>query len=199
MNREPLPDDELDALLFAAHTELVNHHTAKHTRPAVKRVSWYEVVWAGFCSVAAVAFTILVTTLLVTPAVYVSTATTGSSFRVIVSNKVTDGASKMREDLSPAYLTSATSNDCNRNGCILNGTILKTGDDIIAICLTIGERTTNGEDDTTEDDHNVGLANSTLWYGIRWDDGRFGYISTVWLEPQYRSLDLPDCTAIEKP
>ncbi|WP_416967360.1 hypothetical protein [Streptomyces sp. 4F14] len=112
---------------------------------------------------------------------------------ITVHNKVTDGPTRMRED-KPAYLSEVTKNFCARNGCALPGTELRTGDRITAVCRTEGERTTNGEDGNARDDANEGLAETTLWYGIRTGDGRFGYISAIWIEPGQRDgLGLPSC------
>ena len=46
----------------------------------------------------------------------------------------------------------------------------------------------------TIDDGNPGLFESTRWYGIQLPDGRFGYISEVWIRDADRGgLDLPHC------
>ncbi|WP_075735885.1 hypothetical protein [Streptomyces acidiscabies] len=112
---------------------------------------------------------------------------------ITVYNKVTDGPTLMRED-KPGYLSEVTKNFCARNGCSLPDTELRTGDRITAVCQTVGERTTNGEDNNARDDGNSGLAKSELWYGIRAADGRFGYISAIWIEPGRRDgLGLPNC------
>jgi hypothetical protein len=112
---------------------------------------------------------------------------------VVVWDKVTNGATEMRED-TPAYLSTVTHNYCKRDGCNLTGTDARTGTSLIAICQTTGDRTTNGQDNSTVDDSNPGLYSSSLWYKIRWSDGRLGYISEVWLEPTSRGgLGLPGC------
>ena len=52
----------------------------------------------------------------------------------------------------------------------------------------------NSQDNSSIDDTNPGLYTSTLWYGITWPDGRFGYISEVWIDPADRGgLGLPTC------
>jgi hypothetical protein len=112
---------------------------------------------------------------------------------VTVHNKVTNGPTEMRED-RPAYLSSATRNFCRTNGCMLSGTEVGTGDRLTATCQVQGDRTTNGQDNSGGDDGNPGLYSSTLWYGIRWSDNRFGYVSSVWLQPGDRGgLGLPGC------
>jgi hypothetical protein len=113
---------------------------------------------------------------------------------VVVYNKVTNDAATMREDNTPAYLSSQTRNYCRTSGCMLAGTDMGSGAHITAVCQSTGDRTTNGIDGNAIDDANPGLFESTRWYGIRWSDGRLGYISEVWVEPGYRGgLGLPAC------
>jgi hypothetical protein len=112
---------------------------------------------------------------------------------IVVYNQVTNGASSMRED-TPAYLSSVTRNFCKRDGCALAGTDMGTGAQITAICQVGGDRTTNGQDNSSIDDNNPGLFSSTRWYGIRWADGRTGFISEVWIYPHLRGgLGLRAC------
>jgi len=117
----------------------------------------------------------------------------GSSGAVLtVYNKVTDGDS-MRED-TPAYLSDTTQNYCRKSGCMLANTDMGSGDQITAICQRVGDRTTNGQDDSSGDDGNASLFQSTRWYGIRWSDGRMGYLSEVWTAEQDRGgRGLPTC------
>jgi hypothetical protein len=114
--------------------------------------------------------------------------------QVTVYNEVTNGAISMREDTTPAYLSTVTHNYCRTNGCMLDGTEATTGATLTARCQVQGDRTTNGQDNSSFDDTNPGLFTSTLWYGITWPDGRFGYISEVWIDPTNRGgLSLPTC------
>jgi hypothetical protein len=100
-----------------------------------------------------------------------------------VSNLVTNGATEMRED-SAAYLSTVTKNHCRRDGCMVPGTDnLHTGATVVAECWTTGDRTTNGQDNSTIDDGNPGLYTTTLWYHILWPDGRAGYLSEAWIAP----------------
>lgn len=99
---------------------------------------------------------------------------------LVVDNRVTNGGAAMRED-TPAYLSTVTRNFCKRDGCALVGTDMGSGASVVAECSTFGDRTTNGQDNSTIDDANSGLYSSTRWYGIRWGDGRFGYLSEVWI------------------
>lgn len=113
--------------------------------------------------------------------------------QITVYDMVTNGATQMRED-TPAYLSTATHNFCRANGCELAGTEVATGATLIAKCQAQGDRTTNGQDNNPVDDHNPGLYESTLWYGVTWPDGRFGYISAVWINQADRGgLQLPAC------
>ena len=106
---------------------------------------------------------------------------------------VTNGGTQMRED-APAYLSMVAQNFCRKNGCAISNTDLSTGAQITATCQTQGARTTNGEDSRPIDDANPGLYQSTLWYGIRLSDGRFGYLSEVWINSANRGgLGLPAC------
>lgn len=120
-------------------------------------------------------------------------ATSPPARTITVYNMVTNGGTQMRED-TPAYLSTVTQNYCKSNGCALAGTDMNTGAQITAICQAQGARTTNGQDNSSIDDANPGLYQSTLWYGIRWGDGRFGYISEVWINAAHRGgLGLPGC------
>lgn len=112
---------------------------------------------------------------------------------IVVDNRVTNGSSQMRED-TPAYLSTMTKNFCKRDGCALGGTDVGSGATLTAECTLLGDRTTNGQDNSSIDDGNPGLYSSTRWYGIRWGDGRFGYISEVWIASQHRGgLGLRAC------
>lgn len=113
--------------------------------------------------------------------------------RVEIYNKVTRGL-EVRDD-KPAYLSLEPVNECKDKGCALENTDMKTGVAVNAVCQTLApEATTNGDNTTPADDANPELATSNLWYGIRWPDGRFGYLSEVWIHPDFRGgLDLPQC------
>jgi hypothetical protein len=100
----------------------------------------------------------------------------------------------MRED-TPAYLSTVTRNFCKSDGCMLATTdVLDSGDWVNAYCQTSGDRTTNGQDNSSIDDQNPALFESRRWYGIRWADGRSGYISEVWIAGGDRGgVGLPAC------
>ncbi|MFZ3545352.1 hypothetical protein ACODT3_07135 [Streptomyces sp. 4.24] len=112
---------------------------------------------------------------------------------VTVSNLVTNGAERMRED-TPAYLSTRTVGFCRKLGCKLDGTEMSSGSTVRAVCTVTGDRITNGQAANAVDDGNPGLYSSSLWYRIRWADGRQGYLSTVWLVTADRDRsDLPTC------
>jgi lysophospholipase L1-like esterase len=113
--------------------------------------------------------------------------------QITVYNQVTNGATEMRED-TPAYLSTVPHNFCRRDGCMVGGTEMGSGKILTAYCVTQGQRTTNGQDNSSVDDANPGLYTSTTWYGIRWETGVTGFLSEVWISPQDRGgLGLPAC------
>lgn len=127
------------------------------------------------------------------PTAQPTTAPQPTTRQITVDNRVTNGATQMRED-TPAYLSTVTHNYCKRDGCALSGTDVGSGNTLTAECTLAGDRTTNGQDNSSIDDSNPGLYSSTRWYGIRWGDGRFGYISEVWIASQFRGgLSLRVC------
>lgn len=115
---------------------------------------------------------------------------------VTVSNRVTSGATQMREDTEhPAYLSTITVKYCKdrQPTCNVPGD-LASGDRLTAVCQTSGEWITNGQDDSTVDDSNPGLYGNDLWYWLSAADGRTGYLSEVWLSSKDRGgLGLPTC------
>jgi hypothetical protein len=128
-----------------------------------------------------------------TPPASPSPPSTPAARQITVDNRVTNGGSAMRED-NPAYLSVATRNYCKRDGCALGSTDFGSGAVLTAECTVLGDRTTNGQDNSAVDDGNPGLYQSTRWYGIRWGDGRFGYVSEVWIASQDRGgVGLRNC------
>ncbi|WP_327314181.1 hypothetical protein [Streptomyces sp. NBC_01235] len=114
--------------------------------------------------------------------------------QVTVSNLVTNGATRMREDDEPAYLSTRTVGSCRLNGCEVDGTEMSSGAVATAVCQLQGDRITNGQDNSAVDDGNPGLYSSARWYRIRWADGREGYLSEVWLRASDRGgKGLPGC------
>jgi len=110
----------------------------------------------------------------------------------VVDNRVTDGVA-MRED-TPAYLSTVTENFCRPNGCEVPDTELVSGDEIVLVCHTLGQRTTNGDDTSTTDDDNPDLVDTRLWYFVALDGRGEGFLSEVWIAEEFRGgLDLPLC------
>jgi hypothetical protein len=111
-----------------------------------------------------------------------------------VDNRVTNGMG-MREDATPARLTTRPWIRCSSRGCNIAGTERRTGGVYdAAICQTFGERTTNGHDSSSADDANPERFESTRYYGVRLGDGTFGYVSEVWIRASDRGgLGLPAC------
>ena len=113
---------------------------------------------------------------------------------ITVDNRVTNGMS-MREDPTPARLTTQPWTFCTSRGCNIYGTERTTGQTYDkAVCQAWGERTTNGNDQSPVDDANPALFESSRYYGVRLGDGTFGYVSEVWIAAQDRGgLWLPLC------
>ncbi|MFF9287603.1 hypothetical protein [Streptomyces griseosporeus] len=124
-----------------------------------------------------------------------TTAAPAAAVMVTVDNRVTDGAS-MREDTAhPAYLSTQPVKRCKAQNpaCNVPGD-LASGDRLTALCQVIGDEVTNGWDGDDRDNDNPGLATSSLWYKLRADDGRTGYLSVVWLASGDRDgRGLPTC------
>lgn len=113
---------------------------------------------------------------------------------IVVDNRVTNGPAAMREDDVPAYLSTQTRPTCRLNGCMIEGTMVGSGASMLATCQTHGSRMTNGQDNSSVDDANPGLYTSNLWYGVRWPDGRLGFISEIFIRTDHRGgLGLPGC------
>jgi murein DD-endopeptidase MepM/ murein hydrolase activator NlpD len=113
---------------------------------------------------------------------------------ITVDNRVTNGAT-MREDTTPARLTTQPWVYCGRRGCNIDGTERTSGETYdAAICQTVGERTTNGNDSDPADDQNPERFQSTLYYGVLLSNGTFGYVSEVWIRSEFRGgLGLRAC------
>lgn len=113
---------------------------------------------------------------------------------ITVDNRVTNGMG-MREDGTPARLTTKPWVRCGSRGCNINGTERSSGGQYdAAVCTTTGERTTNGHDTDPADDGNPERFESSRYYGVRLGDGTFGFVSEVWIRASDRGgLGLPAC------
>jgi hypothetical protein len=116
-----------------------------------------------------------------------------ASHTITVDNRVTNGATDMRQDDVPGYLSIATRPACRLNGCKVDGTEMSSGATVTAACQTQGDRMTNGQDNSAVDDANPGLYTSLLWYGVRHGD-RTVFISEIFIRSADRGgLGLPAC------
>lgn len=114
---------------------------------------------------------------------------------IVVDNHVTNGVTAMREDPTPARLTTKPWTYCGSRGCNIAGTERRSGQRFdAAVCQTTGDRTTNGNDHDPVDDGNPGLFTSARYYGVRLANGTFGYVSEAWIRrPDRGGLGLPAC------
>jgi hypothetical protein len=115
------------------------------------------------------------------------------SVTVTVQDLVTAGAQNSVED-TPAHPSTVPRNACRARGCPAPGPDPITGDRLLVVCQTTGERTTNGNDGDPADDGIPLLDDSRLWYGARLADGSIGHLSEIWLDPLDRGgLGLSRC------
>ncbi len=113
-----------------------------------------------------------------------------------VYNKVTSGAKAMRDDdKDPVFLASKRVAFCDERGCSIPGTHRETGQTYrSAVCRQKGERVTNGQDDSRDDNGNPELFSSRWYYGVRLSQNTFGYINETWVAPADRGgQGLPAC------
>ncbi|MEV6237807.1 helix-turn-helix transcriptional regulator [Lentzea sp. NPDC051838] len=111
-----------------------------------------------------------------------------------VQNKVALGASDLREDTTPVYLSTRTIGSCSRHGCKLEDTEVTSGALLVAVCHTVGAELVNYNLDAPESKTNPNAARSTLWYRIQMPGGSSGYLSEVYVKPRDRGgLGLPNC------
>ena len=113
---------------------------------------------------------------------------------LVVQNQVTNGASQMREDRTPIYLSTAARTYCKANGCAIAGTDMWSGSTLTASCWARGEVTTNGDNGSSLDDANPGLWTSDLYYRAANSAGVTGLINEVWIAAGNRGgMGLPAC------
>jgi len=115
-----------------------------------------------------------------------------------VENVDTSGAKATVEDKSPLRLASRPAVFCGPKHCLIFKTEREHGQVYDgAICQTVGERTTNGSDESKVDDHNPQLRSTRRYYGVELTDGTIGYVSAAWLSNRDRSgLGLPSCISL---
>jgi hypothetical protein len=118
---------------------------------------------------------------------------------LVVSNKLVFGATGVREDTTPAALSTIHKIRCQKLGCNVPGTQRHTGGTLPApVCQAQGDEVTNGSLSDPSDDHNPRLVTSYRWYGVPdpKTPANLDYISEVWVRPDQRGgLGLPTCAA----
>lgn len=111
-----------------------------------------------------------------------------------VDNRATNGMEMTQDDV-PLRLTTEKRTFCTTNRCNIDGTERTTGQTYdAAVCQSTGERFTNGNDASPADDGNPERFESTRYYGVKLEDGTFGWVNEVWVRAADRGgLDLPTC------
>jgi len=114
---------------------------------------------------------------------------------ITVYNKLTNGATEMREDPIPVRLTTQPWKNCGTRGCNINGTERSTGQSYdAAVCWTTGDLTTNGNNNDSVDATNPNRYSSNRYYKVRLSNGTTGFVSWVWIQASHRGgLGLPGC------
>jgi len=121
---------------------------------------------------------------------------------LVVQNRLVDGPTDSFEDSALVQLVSEPVINCPIVDCSISGTARRSnGTYDSAVCVTTGERVTNGNDRSIDDDSNPLLYESTSYYGVELlVDGvtKRGYVSWVWLIAEDRNgLGLPTCESID--
>ena len=115
---------------------------------------------------------------------------------IIVQNKVAIGPNELVEDATPAYLSAQAVSYCANKNCKVDGTDLKSGDNLETTCYVHGEKMYNYSLDSQASANNPNKFQSDLWYQARHSNGKTGYISEVYIEKSYRGgQNLPMCLA----
>jgi transcriptional regulator with XRE-family HTH domain len=124
----------------------------------------------------------------------------GTPVTVVVQNMIAVGSTSLIEDRSPAYLSSRTQPFCADRSCKISGTDMWTGATLKALCHEHGTRLTNYNVDAPESRKNPNRSESNLWYYAETATGERGYISEVYLAPQFRGgSGLSACTRSAAP
>lgn len=114
---------------------------------------------------------------------------------VVVYNKIPSGPHGMIEARTPLSLFTKP-RLCSDASCTIAGIKYWSGARITGVVCQVknGDTITNGNNQTTADNHNPGLATSNRWLGVKLTTGRVAYLSVVWTQPSERSgLGLPVC------
>ncbi|MEU5262183.1 helix-turn-helix transcriptional regulator [Amycolatopsis sp. NPDC021455] len=100
---------------------------------------------------------------------------------ITVQNKVALGADKLLEDSTPSYLCQKAVPYCAKSGFKVDGTDMASGAMLVAVCHTTGPEMVNYNVNSPESKSNPHKADSALWYKVVLPDGRFGFISEVYI------------------
>jgi hypothetical protein len=115
---------------------------------------------------------------------------------IIVQNMVAIGPSGLIEDATPAYLSAQPMAFCAERHCEVSGTQMWSGHPLEATCTVDGARMTNENSLSPGIGRNKNAIFSKLWYRCILPDGKFGYLSEVYVARAYRGgLGLPTCPA----
>lgn len=189
----PVPPVPVSAVLDAPSVE-PSTDTTDGPRPALlrQRTWWVTVVVTAVLagSAGATVATVLASR---SPA---GAASSPSGIRAIeVQNKIAIGTGDLIEDpAGPAYLSTRPAPWCARDGCKVAGTDLGSGARLVVTCHVTGSLMTNYNMDSEPVQQNPNRVRSTLWYRAAFPDGRTGYLSEVYIAPQYRGgMGLPIC------
>jgi hypothetical protein len=112
---------------------------------------------------------------------------------ITISNVVTEGGGV--RDTGDGFLSTEPRNYCRTSGCVVDGSVLRTGDVVQAQCqLPEGPWVYNADLASETEVRNPAFAKSRRWYGATDADGREGYLAEVWVDPAGRGgLGLPRC------
>lgn len=105
---------------------------------------------------------------------------------ITAQNKSASGPSLLLEYTDPVSLSSEAIAFCSKRGCQLPGTGVWSGAKLVASCWTHGEEMTNADTTSAGILQNPNAYSSNLWYKTLWSDGRYGYISEVYIAPADR-------------
>lgn len=118
--------------------------------------------------------------------------------QIVVQNMIAVGPSGLREDNTPAYLSSQPRPYCAsaNPSCEVADSQMQSRAVLYAYCVTTNETTPmmnyNEESETSK--NNPFRARSSLWYKASMSNGASGYISEIYVQPAYRGgLGLPAC------
>lgn len=113
---------------------------------------------------------------------------------IVIQNKVAIGTDFL-EDVTPAYLSSKPIPFCGREGCKLEGTEMWSGAVLAVGCSVMGAEMSNVDLSSSGIEQNRHRHTSARWYRAVLPGDRTGFISEVYVEPQYRGgLGLPECS-----